>query len=74
MDRDEFLKQLDRWTEIFRREAIVLFDKGLGPDKLMATAIVVADAMLTTEVRDRQRRVFAAPASMLPVPPNGGQR
>lgn len=70
MDREEFLKQLDRWSEIFRREAVILFDKGLGPDKLMATAITVADAMLSTEIRAQQRRVLAVPAATFRPPQN----
>lgn len=70
MDRDEFLTQLERWTDILQREATILFDKGLGPDKLMATAITVTDAVLSTEVRDRQRRVLAAPATIFRAPQN----
>jgi hypothetical protein len=56
MDRDEMVKQLDRWTEIFRREAIILFDKGVGPGQLMATAITITDALLAAEVAASRAR------------------
>jgi hypothetical protein len=63
MDRDEFLKQLDRWNELLREEAVQLFDKGVGADRLMSTAITIADARLAAEIRDRHARVLALPAS-----------
>jgi EAL domain-containing protein (putative c-di-GMP-specific phosphodiesterase class I) len=45
MDRDEMVKQLDRWTEISGEEAIILF-VNLSARQLMSTAITITDARL----------------------------
>jgi hypothetical protein len=64
MDRDEFLRQITRWTELVLEEAPPLFDNGLGPDVLMRTAIAIADARLNAEVMRRQQAVLAIPGAL----------
>ena len=70
MDREEFLRQLERWVELFRRESIILFDKGLGPDELMATAITITDALLSAEIRANNRKVLEVPGTRARFPHN----
>lgn len=64
MDRDEMVKQLDRWTEIFRREAIILFDKGVGAGQLMSAAITITDAILSAEVAASRARTLEIPGTL----------
>lgn len=61
MDRDEMIKQLDRWAELVKQEAIILYDKGVIPARLMDTAIVVADGRLASEVAQRRTSVLHTP-------------
>lgn len=66
LQRDEFLRQLDRWLELMREESLVLYEKGLGPDSLMRTASQIADARLSAEVRRRADVSLAAPNVTFP--------
>ncbi len=54
MLRDDVLKQLDRWTEMVREEALALYDKGVEPIKVVAIAITIADSRLSHEVNARR--------------------
>jgi hypothetical protein len=65
MDRDDFLKQLDRWIVLVREASVDLFDKGLGPDKLMATAITIADAMLYAEITKARSAILKLPGAVI---------
>jgi ribosomal protein L7/L12 len=64
MDRDEVIKQLERWTILVLEEAIGLLDRGVGPTRLMAIAIATADARLDAEVTARNASGLTLPAGM----------
>lgn len=64
MDRDEVVKQLERWTVLVLEEALALFDKGVSPTRLMATAITIADARLEGEIAARKASALAIPGTV----------
>lgn len=59
MTKQEFLKQLDDWTEDVRRESEQLYLSGVSPERCLKLAIDVATARMLSkaEADARARRV-----------------